>query len=173
MFELSLFGGLNQFSFLIHIPHCPCCYFILGQWLVEKSVLMFKPTGSRSELLTSHWKRAFSHGIHVCAIILWCPQSIQFSDTDPSLSMLLLHSWPMIGWRKCADVQTKWFSIWIIDFTLKKSVQSWYTTACLKAQKWFLGVGGANFVFFVLKQILLGHNYPMTMDFTWTNCEPH
>ena len=39
-------------------------------------------------------------------------------------------------------------------------------TACLKAQKWFLGVGGAKKQNFFLKIFFLGHTYPMTTEFT-------
>ena len=46
-------------------------------------------------------------------------------------------------------------------------------TACLKAQKWFLGVGGAKKINFFLEIFFLGHTYSMTTEFTWTNCESH
>ena len=50
-------------------------------------------------------------------------------------------------------------------------MSSHIVTACLKAKKWFLGVGGAIKKAIFLKLILLGHTYPMTTEFSWTNCK--
>ena len=42
-----------------------------------------------------------------------------------------------------------------------------------KGPKMVFGVGGAKRKAFFLKQILLGHTNPMTMEFSWTNCESY
>ena len=46
-------------------------------------------------------------------------------------------------------------------------------TACLKAQKWFLGVGGAKKIILFMKFFLVGHTYPIITEFSWTKCESH
>ena len=129
-------------------------------------------------LITLHW--SVGH-VNQC---VHCSDWFHLLGVTVSWQFPHLQRWPTYQemytstWRTCMCETNKygnWWTQWVANLLDKLvfRIDQWLCTACLKAQIWFLGVGGAKKINFFLEIFFLGHTYSMTTEFTWTNCESH